>query len=346
MRRVLIGLLVVLLALGAADTLAWTWATRRMETRYAAWTRAQRAAGWTIHAGAPRRSGWPLAATLIIAHLHLSRAVVGAPGHLSWRTARLRLSLPLGWPPRLLVQPEGAQTLRPALRPPVPYRADLLRLTLPLSLHGGPRGVRLRLRGLVAGLPPQRLRIGFATLRLDRSARGGTLRFAARAQRIVLPRDRHWPLGRRIAALAGHGTLTGAVPPAGDLWRRAAIWQASGGRLRLRQVALRWGPLTASLDATIGLAPGLDLRGHGQAMVQGYDRALDLMAANRAVTPDAAVAAKAALSVLAQAPGGHAGGPVTIPFVLHRGRLLVDGMPLLRLPPIGALAVPAIRPPG
>ncbi|MGH7042654.1 MAG: DUF2125 domain-containing protein, partial [Acetobacteraceae bacterium] len=82
MRRVWIGLLAALLLLGIADTLAWYWATDRLASGFAAWTRAERNAGWTVHADPARRSGWPLSANLVVPHLRLTLAKPGPIG--SW----------------------------------------------------------------------------------------------------------------------------------------------------------------------------------------------------------------------------------------------------------------------
>lgn len=343
MRRVWIGLLAALLAFGAADTLAWVWATRLLAARYTAWTRAQRTAGWSVRSGPPVRGGWPFSAVLAIPQPELSRpAVMGMPGPVSWQAERLTLRLPLRYPPRLVVQPDGAQVARLPLGPPIHYRAARLALDVRLSLSGRPRAARLVLRDLTAaaGATPHWLRIGFAQLRLDRAVGPPAVQFALTARAIDLPRGRAWPLGPRIATFAGHGVVDGELPETGTLRQRARAWQRAGGRLRLQQMALRWGPLTASLDATLGLDSELRPEGQGQAMASGYDQALDTLAANHAVSNDGVVAAKAVLSLLAAAPDPHAPGTVAIPFTLQAGRLSADGLPLLRLPSLGDSWVP------
>ena len=334
MRRVWIGLLTALLVLGLADALAWSWATKRLEARYNAWAQAQRAAGWTIDSGPPRREGWPLSAALVIPHPRLSPPAAAEPGPLSWSADRLTLRLPLRFPPRLVVQPGGAQRLRLPVGPPMTYHAAQLAVAVRLSLAGRPRDARLEVRDLIAGTTPHRLSIGFARARLDRTGPPPAIRFAFSLRDINLPHSRTWPLGRRIAALGGHGTIDGPLPGAGSPRQRLRTWQKAGGTLRLRQAALRWGPLTASLDAQLGLDPDLRPAGQGEAMVRGYDQALDTLAANHALSNDSVVAAKAVLSLLADAPDHQAAGTVAIPFTLRAGRLDADGMPLLRLPPL------------
>jgi hypothetical protein len=110
----------------------------------------------------------------------------------------------------------------------------------------------------------------------------------------------------------------------------------------LHHMDLRWGPLSASLEARLGLDASLQPTGTGQAVVSGYAQALDTLAANGALPNDAALAGKAMLSVMATPPGAD-GAPaeIKLPLTLEGGVLSLRGVPLLRLPP---LAWPGSRP--
>ncbi len=63
-RRLLIGLACLLAVLLGGSFVAWRWAEGRVEQGFAAWTQAMAADGWTVHAGAASRGGWPLARRL------------------------------------------------------------------------------------------------------------------------------------------------------------------------------------------------------------------------------------------------------------------------------------------
>ena len=352
MRRLWIGLLAAVLVIGGADTLAWYWATARLASGFDAWATARRAAGWTVRAGPPQRGGWPFSAVLVLPRLKLVAAAGPLdPWPVAWQADRLILRLRPSLPLRLSVAAAGRQDVGLAGGKAVPYTASRLVAHVSLRDGLGSRAVDVALRGLQVGAPGgadgtlDSLRLHVERPEPDAAGPPG-VRFTLAARDIVLPSGRRWPLGRRIASVAAHGTLEGPLPASGSLRARAEAFQRAGGSLHLRGASLRWGPLTASLDASLRLDPALRPEGQGQAMVSGYAQALDTLAANGAVTNDAALAAKAVLSLLAAAP--HPGGDETvgIPFTFHDGTLSADGMPLLRLPAIAdgpAPDAPAIR---
>ncbi len=364
MRRVWIGLLTALLVLGIADTVAWYWATDRLASDFAAWRGAEQTAGWTVRAGPPRRAGWPLSADLVVPQLRVT-PTPDEPWPVTWRVERLVLRLRPHLPPRLSIDAAGRQTLGPSAGPELPFTASRFALHLPWRPNSRAASVDLVVRGLRVGPPqgaatpgdakpgdakpgatqeettatkPGPVSLGTLRLRLDwrqtDPAPGGGLRFALVVRGVVLPPGRPWPLGRRIASIAAHGVLEGPVPQTGSPRQRIAAWQHAGGHVVLREAALRWGPLAASLAATIALDPALQPEGQGRAMLSGYAQALDTLAANGAVTNNTAVAAKAVLSLLTSAPRPGGSDTVTIPVTLRHGVLSAEGLPLLRLPPL------------
>ena len=250
--------------------------------------------------------------------------------------------------PRLSIAATGGQTLGPPTGQVLPFTASRFVLHLPWRPNPQATSVDLVVRGLRAGPPqgatklaamaPGQVSLDALRLRLDwpqaDTAPGDSLRFALVVREVVLPSGRSWPLGRRITSIAAYGVLEGPVPETGTPRQRVAAWQHAGGHLVLREAALRWGPLAASLAATLGLDPALQPEGQGRAMLSGYAQALDTLAANGAVTNNTAVAAKAVLSLLTAAPHPGGSNTVTIPVTLRHGVLSAEGLPLLRLPPL------------
>ena len=339
MRRIWIGLGAVLVVLGAGDTAAWYWATGRLTKGFAAWEQARRAEGWTVQSGPPQPTGWPLSASVDVPRFALSFVPRAGEPRVSWRAARLIVGVRAEAPDQLRLRPLGVQSVALGGDAVVAYRADFLLATIPLEAGTRVGTVTVLARGLHSLDPAAGGAIGSARLllRWDETAAAhrtaASLRVDVRAVR--LPAGVRWPLGRRVAAFALHGTLDGPLPPPGDPAARARAWQHSDGRLVLHHMDLRWGPLSASLEARLGLDATLQPTGTGQAMVSGYAQALDTLAANGALPNDAALAGKAMLSVMATPQGDHGTpGEITLPLTLEGGVLSLRGVPLLRLPPL------------
>ena len=337
MRRVWIGLLAALSVLGAADTLAWYWATARLADGFAVWAEARRESGWTVRFGSLRHAGWPFSAAVVVPRLHVVVAGPREPWPVVWQAEQVVLRVRPRLVPRLSVSAAGRGAIGLSGSLPIPYAASRLVLHLPLHGGPGPQVVTLAVRGLRVGAGARAaLALATAELRVEvaepHPPAAPERHFAIAAHDIVLPPGRPWPLGPRIASVAARGIVRGTVPAAGTPRQRAETFQRSGGELILRTAALRWGPLTASLDATLRLDPALQPEGQGRAMVSGYAQALDTLAANGAMENDTALTAKAVLSLLAAAPRPGGRETIAIPLSLRGRTLSADGLPLLRVP--------------
>ena len=97
-------------------------------------------------------------------------------------------------------------------------------------------------------------------------------------------------------------------------------------------MALLWGSLDLTAQATLTLDDQLQLAGDGSAKATGYAETLDALAAHGVVSRSAATAAKAVLSLLANNPEN--GGPpdVDVPLKLKYRTLSMRQVPLVRLP--------------
>ncbi len=148
------------------------------------------------------------------------------------------------------------------------------------------------------------------------------------ADGIELPPSQTWPLGPRIAHLDGTATLTATPQAPAPLATLVRAWQSANGELQVSQANLRWGALDAAVTGTARLDANLQPTASGHAVLTGYAQALDALAARRVMSNDAAFAAKAVLSLVAQSPPG--GGPpaVDAPFSLRDLVFYVGPIPL------------------
>lgn len=153
MRRLLIALLALPVLLVAAHVLLWRWVGGRLEDGYQQWVAQRRAAGWTVTAGTPARGGWPLAATLTVPDFFLSGGQPDIPGGMTWTADRLRLRVSLLALHRLAILPEGAQRLRWADAPDIPFAADRMEILVRLEPGVPAHAAEWEVQNLRAGVP-------------------------------------------------------------------------------------------------------------------------------------------------------------------------------------------------
>src|SRR4051812_25616771 len=171
-RRLWIILFAAPLLLAAADTLYWSLAERNLEAGFADWIANRRAYGWTATAGPTMRGGWPLAATLSVPTVLLQGGDPEIPGGLAWSAERLVLRIGLLRPGLLEVAAEGGQRVRLGEAAEIPYRADRLRMTLPMQSGAPPHVADISAQNLRAGMPAgdegsAGLTVGSADLHLE-----------------------------------------------------------------------------------------------------------------------------------------------------------------------------------
>jgi hypothetical protein len=338
-RRLLTGLLAVLAVLVAAHAGLWWFATSRLEAGLATWQAQRREAGWTVAAGPPVRTGWPLSAAISVPDLALSGGEADLPGGMSWRAARTELSVDLLRPRQLNVRVSGQQRLRLSHLPEFGLAADRFELTIPLEPGVPARSADLAASGVHAALPTGSVDIG--TLALHGETRPAAVKgedaldMTGSAEAIAVPPPsggRSWAFGPRIASISYDLALTGPLPRGSDLASRAASWRDGGGTLELRRLALGWGPLGLFGTATMALDDHMQPMGAATVRLVGYDAALDALANAGVLAPSAAQAAKGVLAILARPPEG--GGPpqVELPVTLQDRTLAAGRFPLLKLP--------------
>jgi hypothetical protein len=339
LRLLLLGIPALLVA---GHTLYWYQAGRALAQGYAAWTRARRAAGWTIASEPPTAGGWPLAVTLSVPDF----VIAGSdpeflPGGINWSAERLVLRVALAQPRVLRIEAEGAQHVSLGGGADVPYTADRLRLELPIAPDVPPHGGEFTAQHLRAGLPsgPETisgLTIDQLRLRIDTkpaAPQGEALcDFSLSVEAIGLPPDFDWALGPRIEQLTLEGALDGPLPRGRGLVARARQWRDGGGALEVRDFSLDWGPLDLSAKATLALDDRLQPMGTGTARLTGFAATLNAMADGGVMPRQAATLTTAMLTLLSHTPSDDAEPEVEVPLTLQGRTLSLRQIPLTRLP--------------
>ena len=338
MRRPLVLLLVALLVLGGGSFALWFWTVGRLRAGFDGWAQQAAAQGWTVQDSAISRAGWPFAAELVLRGLTLSAGPEVVPGGLRWTAAQAVLHLSPLAPDVLEVRVSGPQRVRLPGAQEAPFEAANFVLAVPLP---GPAPVRLAARDLRFGAPVAGMSIGLLDGQAQQTPDALTFELSAEAIALPPPPAPQPALGRRIASATIAGALDGPVPPPSpDPAARAAAWQKAGGVLRVRHLALGWGPLGVTGSGLLGLDAALQPRGTGTVRLVGYERALTALAAGGAIRPAAAQAIRAVLTLLASTPEGGGAPQVELPLALHDGVLRAGDIPVGRVPHWDWSAVP------
>lgn len=339
MRRLLLAGLAALAVLAGVDTGLWWFATGRLEAEFAAWQAQCRALGWAVSAAPPARAGWPLAAAIAVPELALAGGEADFPGGLAWRTDHAELSVALLQPRLLHVLLSGQQRLRLSDRPEFGLTADRFEVIVPLVPGSAAHSLTLAAQGVRADLPAGPLSIATLASEADlhpAAARGAdAAAMTASAEAIGLPpmpNGRPWPLGPRIASVSFEAAVTGPLAAAPDFTIRAKAWRDAGGTLVVRRLALGWGSLGVSGNATITLDEHLQPIGTATARLVGYEAGLDALASNGAIPQNVAQAVKGVLTILARRPEGGGSPQVELPLSLQDRTLAAGRFPLIRLP--------------
>ncbi len=318
MRRTLTLTLLAAAALAVtADSLAWRWATNRIETGFAAWLADRRAEGWSATAGPPTRGGWPFSAEVTLPDVALA-------GGLSWQADRVRLRLDPLQPKVLTVALEGVQHIQ--LGTLLAATLTAAKLTVLAPLDDGADPVMVHATALRAEAAGQSATASRATLRILPGI------VEAEAENIGLPVGTQWPFGTNVTSATATARLEGPIPAAADdLPRRAAAWRDGGGRLAITQSAIRWGALDAQGTGDLTLDPALQPQASLVVQLAGYPDAIAALVQSGAIRPNDARVATTLLGLLAQtSPGGKP--EVTVPLSLHAGVLSAGSFPFARVP--------------
>jgi hypothetical protein len=309
----------------------WYVVARQVSRGTLAWIAQRRAEGWMVSASGPSLTGWPRTAAVVLAGFRIVGGEPDIPGGVSWQTDHLLIGLDLLHPDHVDALTSGEQRIGPLSGPVVEYTTELTRLRIPLQ--SSVPTAELTARAFRVGSAG--LAIGTAHALFEANPMAGkaqaALNFALDTRDVTLPPHINWPLGRHIASLSANAAVNGPIPPPHGFTADTRAWRDGGGTIDMRRVDLHWGPLDGSLRGTASLDQDLQLLASGDLDASNYAETLDVLAARGIIGADAALAAKAVLSLLAAVP---ASGPahVTVPFTIRDGILAVRGIPLARLP--------------
>ncbi|MFL5255239.1 MAG: DUF2125 domain-containing protein [Rhodopila sp.] len=323
----------------AADVVYWRIASERLKTGLQDWTDARRAEGWEVQAGAVSLGGWPQAATVTVPDLHMQHRGKGFPGTLDWTSASTTLTVSLYKPSVLNLAFSGPQHVRVGNAPDTVIAGDRIGAVVPLR-DDSPPLYDLTASGLRVepASGPWHVTVGLLNAHADfapaRDAEGPrqAVGFAASAEAITLPAGMKWALGPNISSVSTEGILNGPFPPDGNVTASAAAWRDGGGSLDVTHLAIGWGPLGLTASATLALDDQLQPMGSGNGRFVGYAETLDRLAAAGVLTKSAATAAKAVLSLIAEAGVGDEPSAVDVPLTLQYRTLSMRQVPLVRLP--------------
>ncbi len=285
-------------------------------------------------------AGWPTAAAIVVPHLAVAIPDQTIPGGLNWSARSVMLRLDMADASQIEILPEGSQRLRVASAPEFSCEARQMRIWLPLRADaaGWPAVLEssfLQIRQERGGGTALVEKIAAtATGDAEAGAAGAALAIRFAAQDVELPRGREWPLGRHLQSLNGRAEITGPVPAPGEVEARARSWRDAGGHANLADASVHWGPLELAGHADVKLDASLQLKASGEARASGYARAMDVLAAHHVITDHVALAAKAVLSLLADAPQDGDLPEIVVPFTVSDGTLSLGKVPVVRIPPI------------
>jgi hypothetical protein len=333
MRRLLIVLLALLLAIAGADVVWWRVTENKLDKGLAAQLSAARTAGWSVSASPPMRGGWPLTATLAVGDLILSGTQV------TWSTDRLVLEVSLWHPLVLRLESVGMQRLRIGNFPEIPYTADTLYAAIPLQTGAPTRGFNLSMVNFRAGLGETGT--GGLTVRAlellthwTPAAQQNEPAIAAslNATDVRLPAGPAWPLGPSVSGISADLSLNGPLPRVNGFAERAASWRDAGGTMEVQHLQIDWGALDLAGTATLTLDEQLQPMGAGTLRVTDPVAALDALRENGALADNAVFAAKALLTLLSHTSQQGGKPEVDLPFTLQDRRLSISRFSVARLP--------------
>lgn len=276
--------------------------------------------GWSIHADATVRGGWPVAAAIELPGFTLTADPTAFPGGLVWSAGRIRVQLPFAAPKTLHIFAEGQQDLRLTGLPAIPFQAGTM--DLEAALDGDPPPM-LSIAALRAELPWGPATVGAATVHFPFD----TVLLDARD--VTVPGGIGRALGPSIDAVHLRAALTRPIPSGASPAAQARAWREAGGRVDASEFSLHWGPLDIAGHAVLALDERLQPQGEGVLAVTGAAAALDALARTGLMPAGMVTAVKAVLALLA-APAPAA--PVQLPMQFRDGVLVVARFPLLRLP--------------
>jgi hypothetical protein len=335
-------LFLLLILLGAGWTGLWYVVAGRLAAHVAAWEQQERAQGWTIAHGTPRRVGWPMAAGITLPDVALSGGAQYLPGGVAWQAGSVTLALDIRHPNALFIGVDGRESLKVAGGQTMPFQASKFIGRMALLPGDRPGLVQLHAMALLVALKkadgtPEPLSIAdlAAAVQADgtAAAQANALVAAATLTNVGLPPDLLPGFARTLQTAAFDIALSGPVPPGGAAAESpaatAAAWQKAGGSLALRLLHVADGRLTLDGQGRFQLDAFLRPAGSMTVTVAGLDETLDRLAKNGVLSRPEAIAITAMLGLMMRPPEPQL---LQAPLSLRAGLVSLGAIPVVRLP--------------
>jgi hypothetical protein len=345
MRRFLVILLLVVVALSGAWTVAWYVAARQLIDGVDRWAAARRAEGWQVTYGVPTATGFP---TKIEAQIPDPAIVAPAPraGGLGWEWHGLWVHVEIvPWRPNRVVLRNRGENRLVLIRDATRFDAvldctDAMVRLAPAGRSDGPETrqyvVELADPKFRLAVPPVSVQASelSVTLELHRVPPGDHLALAADLGFAVddLVTNAFGKAGEAPLSANLHAELMGALPP-GPLDQAVTAWRDDGGTIEIPRLVLGSSGITMLTNGTLALDNQMRPMGAATAAIRGYDAAIDRMTALGSVNPRDAQLAKLLLSAMATADDDGE-RVLRVPITSQNGWLYVGPMRLTRLEPL------------
>ena len=342
LRRSLAVLILLLILLGAGWTGLWYLVAGRLAAHVASWEQQERAQGWTIAHGTPRRTGWPMAAGITLPDVSVSGGAQYLPGGVAWQTGSVTLALDIRHPNALFIGINGRESLKVAGGPTMPFQATKFIGRMALLPGDRPGLVQLHAMDLLVALTkadgtPEPFSIGelAAAVQADgrADAQADALVVAATMTDVDLPPNLLPGFARSLQTAAFDIAISGPLPAGGTAAdapaATAAAWQKAGGSLALRLLHVADGRLTLDGQGRFQLDAFLRPAGSMTVTVAGLDETLDRLAKNGVLSRQEAIAITAMLGLMMRPPEPHL---LQAPLSLREGLVSLGEIPVVRLP--------------
>jgi len=321
-------------------TVFWMVTAQNILRRIETWRTAQAQSGVTLAWDQLDIKGWPFGWR---ANVDKPRAAGAGPSTWAWSGERLTASLDPWNLRELRVRLPGAQEASFGagdLETKLAIRAARPDATIVFDESGKVASLVLDFEALEAtidGSAPLSMRKLDATLSPNRPAnpdhRADTLdlRLLALGVRLIEPVP---ALGRDIARAEFVGNVKGSIAGAGTkLGPALRAWRDDGGTLEIKLLGLDWGPTHLTAEGTLALDEQDRPLGAGTIRVAGWRETIDALQAAQIIEPGPAAILKIGLGFLGRT-GGTNDGSVQVPVASQDGRLVVQRVPVMRVPPL------------
>ena len=329
-RRWGVGLLALVLLVGAGWLAVAALIRSRLETGLGGWDRDLRAAGWTV-GHAPVRAAGLWQGAVVVPAVRLVGGGDLVPGGITWQAALVRLAWSPLQPSLLSADGAGAESLGVA-RLPVLSAVGPIRAVIDLQDPGAPVPITAGALALSQGGAQFTLAGGSLRLtpRLGAVAGQPLLSIALTAQALTSAQAPGLPVDLEASVMVSGP----ATPPNLSPAERARVWQAAGGTATIPRLVARSGPMALTASGSGSLDPALQPTAQASLRLTGADALVDQLAEAGALGRGQAIALGAVIGLLARSPAD--GGPpvVTLPLQWQDGRVTIGGFTLARSKPL------------